>query len=63
MLVFRMAQPLQDEATGLLDGRNITYVRKTKTMKITVDREMIERNAELFKSIAALVKKSWEGGA
>jgi hypothetical protein len=63
LLTFRMAQSLQDEATKLLDARNVTYVRKTKTIKITVDREMIERNAELFTSIAALVKKSWEGGA
>lgn len=63
LLSFRMAQPLQDEAAGLLDARNVTYVRKTKTFKLTVDRELVERNAELFVSIAALVKKSWEGGA
>ena len=62
LLTLRMAQFLQDEATGLLDAQNITYVRKTKTIKIAVDREMIERNADLFASIAALVKKSWEGG-
>jgi hypothetical protein len=63
LLTFRMAQSLQDEAAGLLDGKNITYVRKTKTIKITVDKEMIQRNAELFTSIAALIKKSWQGGA
>jgi hypothetical protein len=60
LLVFRIAQLLQDEAVGLLDGQNIAYVRKTKTFRITVDREMIERNAQLFKSIAELVKRSWE---
>lgn len=63
LLTFRMALSLQDEATGLLDARNITYVRKTKTIRITVDREMIERNADLFSSIGMLVKRSWEGGA
>ena len=57
-----MAQSLQDEASGLLDGKNITYVRKTKTIKVTVDKEMIERNEELFTKIAALIKKSWQGG-
>lgn len=62
LLTFRMAQSLQDEAAGLLDGKNITYVRKTKTIKVTVDKEMIERNAELFTKIAALIKKSWQGG-
>jgi hypothetical protein len=63
LLSFRMAQSLQDEVAGLLDARNVTYVRKTKTMRITVDKEMIERNAELFTNIAVLVKKSWEGAA
>jgi len=62
LLTFRMAQSLQDEAAGLLDGKNITYVRKTKTIKVTVDKEMIERNAELFTKIATLIKKSWQGG-
>src|SRR5580704_11237617 len=51
LLTFRMAQSLQDEATGLLDAQNITYVRKTKTIKITIDRDMIERNAEAFTRI------------
>lgn len=62
LLTFRMAQSLQDDATALLDAQNITYVRKTKSIKITVDKEMIERNAELFKKIAELTKKSWQGG-
>jgi hypothetical protein len=61
LLSFRIAQSLQDEAASLLDARNIPYLLKTKWMKITVDREMIEKNAEVFVSIAALVKKSWEG--
>jgi hypothetical protein len=60
LLTFRMPQSLQDEAAGLLDARNITYVRKTKTIRITVDKDMVERNTDLFKSIAELVKKSWE---
>ncbi|WP_271592206.1 hypothetical protein [Bradyrhizobium sp. CCBAU 65884] len=61
LVVFRMAPSLQDEAAGLLDGKNITYVRKTKTIRLTVDKEMVAQNAELFTSIAAFVKKSWEG--
>jgi hypothetical protein len=63
LLLFRMAQSLQDETAGLLDARNITYVRKAKTMRLTVDKEMIERNVELFTNIAVLIKKSWEGAA
>lgn len=62
LLGFRMSQPLQDEVAALLDAKNITYVRKPNKFLITVDKEMIERNAELFVSIAALVKRSWESG-
>jgi len=61
-LTFRMDPTLQDEAAGLLDARNVTYVRKPKTIKITVDKEMIERSSDLFISMAALTKKSWQGG-
>jgi hypothetical protein len=57
-----MAQSLQDEAAGLLDAQNITYIRKPKKFVMTVDKEMIEKNAETFLAIAGLVKKSWEGG-
>ena len=63
LLGFRMAQSLQDEAASLLDARNITYVRKPKKFVLTVDKEMIEKNADAFLAIAGLVKRSWEGGA
>jgi len=63
LLVFRTGQSFQDEAAGILDAKNIPYVRKTKTIRITIDKEMVETNAELFRSIAAIVKKSWEGDA
>jgi hypothetical protein len=29
---------------------------------MVVDKDMIEKDAELFKNLAVLVKKSWEGG-
>ena len=62
LLGFRMAQSLQEEAAGLLDAQNITYVRKPKRFLLTVDKQMIEKNAETFAAIASLVKKSWEVG-
>jgi hypothetical protein len=58
LLVFRMAQHLQDEAATMLDAKNVAYVRKTKTIRIVVDKEMIVDNADLFTSLAVLVKKS-----
>lgn len=57
-----MVQSLQDEVASLLDAHNITYVRKPKKFLITVDKEMIEKNREVFAAIATLVKKSWEVG-
>ncbi len=63
LLHFRMAQSLQDETVGLLNAQNITYVRRPNTFRMTVDREMIQRDAELFTSIAKLVKRSWESHA
>ena len=63
LLICRIDQSLQDNAAAILDAGNIAYVRKPKSIRIVVDKEMIEKNAELFKSLAALVKKSWEGDA
>jgi hypothetical protein len=61
LLVSRIDQSLQDNAAAILDANNIAYVRKPKSIRIVVDKEMIEKNAELFKNLATLVKKSWEG--
>ncbi len=61
-LLARINQSLQDEAAAILDGKNITYVRKRKTVRLLVDKEMIEKNADVFKNLAVLVKRSWEGG-
>lgn len=62
LLGFRMMEALQDEISGLLDARNIAYVRKPRKFLIIVDKGMIEANTETFASIASLVKKSWEIG-
>ena len=59
LLGFRISQTLQDEAAALLDGNNISYVRKPKQLRITVDKQMIEKNKDMFRSIAGLVKETW----
>lgn len=61
LLGFRMSQALQDETAALLDGNNISYVKRPKAFLMTVDKAMIEKNGELLRAIAALVKKSWTG--
>jgi hypothetical protein len=62
LLGLRIVPSLQDQAAKLFDAQNIPYVRKTKEFRITPDKEIIEKNADMFKEIAVLVKKSWEGG-
>jgi hypothetical protein len=61
LLGFRISQSLQNEAAELLDTNNITYVKKPKLFRITVDRELIQKQSELFRSIAVLVKRTWQG--
>ena len=53
---------MQDEAAAILDAGSVAHVRKTRSVKMVVDKDMIEKDAELFKNLAVLVKKSWEGG-
>jgi predicted transport protein len=62
LLGFWVSQPLQDEAAAVLDARNITHVRKPSKIVVTVDRDLIQNNAEAFRNIAGLVRRSWETG-
>ena len=52
-------EPTQDDIAALLDAENISYVRKNKRFRMTVDKDTVKKHSELFKSIAVLVKKSW----
>lgn len=58
LLNFRMRQSRQDEVASLLDSATITYVKKPKWFAITIDKLMLEKNEEVFKTIANLVKQS-----
>lgn len=61
LLGFRISQSLQTEAAELLDAKNITYVKKPKAIRITVDHDMIAGDPDLFRSLAELVKRTWRG--
>src|SRR5689334_9564127 len=63
LLKFRIVQVLQDQAARILDAQNITYVRESKRFLVTVDKDMIEKNADVFRSLADLVKKSWQSAS
>jgi hypothetical protein len=62
LLRFNIAETMQDEAIALLDGSNISYVQKSQAFLITVDKQMIEKNRELFRGILGLIKRSWQSG-
>jgi hypothetical protein len=59
LLAFRMTPLLQDEVAALLDSKNISYIRKPKSFRIIVDKDMVEQNSELITSLAHFIKKSW----
>jgi hypothetical protein len=59
LLEFRISQSLQDAVAALLDGKKISYVRKPKRFFLTVDEEMIKSQADVFRSLADFVKKTW----
>lgn len=61
LLGFRISQSLQSEAAELLDAKNIAYVKKPKSIRITVDRDMIAGDPNLVRSLAELVKRTWRG--
>jgi hypothetical protein len=62
LLLFRMKQSLQDETAALLDAKKITYSRRPNSFRFTIDREMVDKNADLFASLPTLVNKSWDSG-
>lgn len=62
LLGLRIAQPLQDEVAGLLDANRISYLKKTSSFRVTIDRSSLEANTAMFKEIAPFVKRTWTTG-
>jgi len=60
LLAFRISSSLQDEAASLLDSKNISYTKKTKRIQLIADKQLIEENAETFRSISGLIKRTWQ---
>lgn len=60
LLNFWVGETLLSQATSMLDTAGISYVKKAQTIRITVDKAMIQSNADMFKEIAKLVKQGWQ---
>jgi hypothetical protein len=60
LLIFRIANSLQDRVASLLDSKNITHVRRPKGFAIVIDKALIEANTDVFNEIASLLKSDGE---
>ena len=60
LLGFRVTDQSTQDDIAPTRCRKYYDVRKAKRFLMTVDKETIKTHADLFKSIASLVKKSWE---
>lgn len=61
LLNFWLTESLLSSATKLLDEKGIPYtVRKNESIRITIGKETLSNNPELFIKIAQLVKQAWE---
>ncbi len=60
MLNFKLSERLLPQAMEILDAAGVTYVQKNQILRMTVDPQMIQANAEMLTKIADLVRKSWE---
>jgi hypothetical protein len=61
LLVFRLPPNKHEEIASLLDSKNIPYIRKPKRFMLTVDKQIVEKEASLFTTIVSLVGRQPEG--
>lgn len=59
LLGFRISEDCLDDVSKLLDEQNIAFVQKRNRFKITCDADFIQKNKEVLRQIACLVRKSW----
>lgn len=60
LLGFWVGETLLSQATDIIDNFGISYVKKTQSIRISVDKQMIQSNSHMFKEIAKLVKQAWQ---
>lgn len=61
LLNFTISSPLQDQAIALLDSAGVGYLKKPESFRVSVDKKIIESNADTFDKVFALVKRSTDG--
>lgn len=61
LLNLKISPSMQDEAIALLDSAGVGYIKKPESFRVTVDKRIIESNAEVFDKVIELVKRSADG--
>ena len=57
---FRVTDSSIDEAIGLLDENDISYIHKRKTLRFTTSQAYLKENPELFTKILEIIKQYWK---
>jgi hypothetical protein len=57
---FWLSESALKECTDLLEKHGMPYVRKRQSIRLTIDKQTVESNSELFARIATLVDQSWK---
>jgi hypothetical protein len=60
LLGFRISDEHTDNVSKLLDEQSISFVQKRNRIKFTVDKDFINKHAELLRQIAVFVKETWK---
>lgn len=60
LLGFWLPPDFLAQAAAILDERGISYVKKSESIRLTLDEQLLKKNAEMFQTIAGLVKQGWD---
>jgi len=60
LLGFRVSDDHVDEVSKLLDEQSVSFVQKRNRIKFTVDKDFVEKHADLLRQIAIFVRETWK---
>jgi hypothetical protein len=60
LLTFWVGEFQLPQVTEIFDTKGLFYRSQNQRVRVTVDRNLIESNTDLFRKIGALVKQSWK---
>lgn len=62
LLTFWVADRFVEQVKAMFDEAGISYAfRKDQTLRVTIDKSQVEKNAALYLRLATIIKESWAG--